>query len=142
MVEIANKTITIARTYGKNENTDAKADDVNSTPVIPVVYSLYCSVITITRAVIEHITAVTKKGSIKDTKPCETGSFVLTAAYAIGAEPEPASFDWIDLLILITIVPITPPATDSGTKASFIIVIKQSGIFWKLTRIIIKADKI
>ena len=49
------------------------------------------------------------------------GSFVLTAAYAIGAEPEPASLDCTERLNPIIIVPITPPTTDCGIKASFII---------------------
>lgn len=52
-----------------------------------------CPEIVITNAVIVEMITVSISGSSNDTKPLVVGSFVLTAACAIAAEPTPASLE-------------------------------------------------
>ena len=62
-----------------------------------------------TRAVIVQMTTVSIKGSNKATRPSEAEYFVLTAEWAMEAEPAPASFEKAALLKPTNKTPITPP---------------------------------
>ena len=67
------------------------------------------------------------------TRPCLTGSLVLAAAAAIGAEPRPASFEKIPLAtpdlidMSITEKPAAPPAIGLRPKALLITVATAKG---------------
>ena len=65
---------------------------------------------------------VSIKVPVMEIKPCSTGSFVLAAAAAMGAEPRPDSFEkdttrhtiWIAIRML---APANPPIAATGLKA-------------------------
>ncbi|CRH94602.1 Uncharacterised protein [Chlamydia trachomatis] len=67
---------------------------------------------------------VSIKVPVIEINPCSTGSLVLAAAAAIGAEPSPDSFEktpraipfWIASL---TILPANPPIAAVGVKADW-----------------------
>ena len=85
-------------------------------------------VVIITRAVIVQITTVSINGSSKETIPSVTGSLVLTAEWAIGAEPIPASLENTALLNPKIKTPKKPPVTPSGENAPTKIDFTASGI--------------
>ena len=91
MVEIAKRVTAINNTKGNHAITDANALEVTSIPFAPARFSPKLPVITMTSAVIEHTTIVSIKGSSNATIPSLAGFVVLTAEWAIGAEPMPAS---------------------------------------------------
>lgn len=70
-------------------------------------------------------TIVSRKVAVMETSPWRTGSFVVAAAAAIGAEPRPASFEKmpraIPFCIATSIVPATPPAMARGLNAPMMI---------------------
>ena len=77
----------------------------------------------ITRQVIVTITIVSMNGSTRPTTPSETGSSVFAAAWAIGAEPCPASLENSPRLTpqfrVTSKAPIPVPATPAdGVNAS------------------------
>jgi hypothetical protein len=78
----------------------------------------------ITRPVIVQMTRVSMNGSTRATTPSETGSSVLAAAWAMGAEPWPASLEKRPRLtpqsMVVMNTPAPVPATPAvGWKASF-----------------------
>ena len=91
-MEKANRIAAIASINGNQDIVVAKAADVKPIPVKSPLAS-YIPVITITKAVTVHITIVSINGSNTDTIPSVTGLSLLTAECAIGAEPNPASFE-------------------------------------------------
>ena len=80
-------------------------------------------------------------------KPCSTGSFVLAAAAAIGAEPRPDSLEktpratpfWIAIRML---APAKPPIAAAGLKAEVKMRASVAGIFSILKRITVRVPKI
>ena len=96
----------------------------------------HAPVITIARPVMVHIIIVSIKVPVIDTSPCLTGSLVLAAAAAIGAEPSPASLEKIPLAIpfcMATIMlPTIPPVTACGLKAPLTMVTNAAGICFTL----------
>ena len=82
--------------------------------------------ITMTSPVIVQITMVSIKVPVMHTSPWRTGSLVLAAAAAMGAEPSPASLLKIPrampFCMAIKIDPTTPPVTAAGLKAARTIV--------------------
>ena len=94
MVENANIMATKDRGTGAHEKFSAKADEVNSMPDMPLLISASVGrVITNTKPVSVQITTVSINGSSKATKPSLNGSSVCTAAWAMAAEPSPASLE-------------------------------------------------
>ena len=67
-----------------------KAALVRAAPVAPLVQA---PVVMIAKAVKEHTMMVSIKVPSIATNPCETGPFDLAAAWAIGADPRPASLE-------------------------------------------------
>ena len=65
--------------------------------------------------------------------PSCMGSFVLATAWAIAAEPNPAPLEKALRLIPCTKIPISPPSTPDGEKASLNINPKAAGMAVKLT---------
>ena len=96
----------------------------------------HAPVITIASPVIVHIIIVSINVPVIDTNPCLTGSFVLAAAAAIGAEPSPDSLEKIPLAIPLCIatimLPTTPPVTALGLNAPLTIVTNAAGICFTL----------
>ena len=91
-------------------------------------------VITTTSAVIVQMTIVSMNGSSSATTPSDTGSSVLAAAWAMGAEPWPASLEKRPRLtphIIVTSTAPTPvPATPAeGLKASRTMSASVAGIW-------------
>ncbi len=76
-----------------------------------------------TKAVIVQMTMVSTKTSKMPHRPCATGSLVFEAAWAMGAEPRPASLEktprampiWIALAM---VKPVAPPSADCGLNAA------------------------
>ena len=69
------------------------------------------------------------------TSPSETGSFVFAEAWAIGAEPWPASFEYNPLFTPLEIAkeieaPRKPPTAALPEKTSANIEINEGTIFW------------
>ena len=64
-----------------------------------------------------HITTVSMKGSKSATKPSEAGYFVLTAAWAIEADPAPASLEKAARRKPVIRTPKRPPNPALGLKA-------------------------
>ena len=87
----------------------------------------------ITRAVIVQTMTVSMNGSSRATRPSLAGRSVLTAEWAIGADPTPASFENTPLLIPCIIAPITPPAAAEPENASVNINPIEDGISPTLT---------
>src|SRR5690606_32590616 len=85
---------------------------VNAPPLLNVI---------ITNAVIVQMTPVSMKGSSNETKPSDAAYLVLTAEWAIEAEPAPASFEKAARLKPTTNTPTSPPSPACGLKASLII---------------------
>mgnify|MGYP004133153037 CR=1 FL=1 len=90
------------------------------------------------RAVKVHTMIVSMNGSRPATTPSLTGSFVLTAEWAIGEEPCPASLEKIALFMPKrkadeTVPPINAPLASVGENADEIININKVGISLKLT---------
>ena len=76
----------------------------------------------ITSAVIVHITTVSINGSNNATSPSDAEYLVLTAEWAIEADPAPASLEKAALLNPTNNTPITlPTPTAVGLNASVII---------------------
>ena len=71
----------------------------------------------ITSAVIVHMTTVSMNGSSKATIPSDAGYLVLTAEWAMAADPAPASFENAALLNPVINTPIKPPKPAAGVKA-------------------------
>src|SRR5690606_35245956 len=118
MVEKANRITATVSTYGNHGNTDAKAFEVATTPSeVLTPYSIILPSplqIIITRAVMVQTTTVSINGSSKATKPSDAGYFVLTAEWAIAAEPTPASLEkaalWKPTIKTPNIPPVMPLA--------------------------------
>ena len=70
-----------------------------------------------TSAVIVQITTVSMKGSRSDTNPSVIGSRVLTAEWAMAADPTPASFEKAARRKPWMSAPTTPPAMPVSVKA-------------------------
>ena len=75
---------------GNQAKTVANAELVIWMPV-PASGSFHAPVTTMTRPVMVHTTIVSTKGSSSATIPSRTGSSVRAAAWAMAAEPQPAS---------------------------------------------------
>src|SRR5699024_12403557 len=71
----------------------------------------------IVRAVMVQTMTVSMKGSSRATKPSEIGRRVLTAEWAIGAEPIPASLEKAERWKPMIMTPMTPPAMPCGLNA-------------------------
>ena len=90
---------------------------------------------------------VSIKVPVMEIKPCSTGSFVLAAAAAMGAEPRPDSFEktpratpfWIAIRML---APANPPIAAIGLKADVKIKAIVEGIFPILKKITVRVPKI
>ena len=91
MVVKAKRTKKIVSTTEPNsEKTIEKADCVSATPFKS---PLQTPVTSMVRPVKLQMIRVSMKVPVIEIKPCSTGSFVLAAAAAIGAEPRPDSFE-------------------------------------------------
>ena len=88
---------------------DANAFEVTVMPFAPARFSPKLPVITMTRAVREQTTIVSIKGSSSATIPSLAGFEVLTAEWAIGAEPMPASLEKVPRWMPTIKAPIKPP---------------------------------
>ena len=94
-----------------------------------------------------QIMSVSIKVPVMEIKPCSTGSFVLAAAAAIGAEPRPDSFEntpratpfWIAIRML---APANPPTAARGLKAEVKIKAIVEGIYPILKKITVRVPKI
>ena len=87
----------------------------------------YTPVTMTTSAVSRQMITVSRNGSMSAAKPCDMGSWVRTVAWAMGAEPSPASLanaarrkPWIN-------APITPPVTASPLNALLTMVTSAPG---------------
>ena len=98
----------------------AKAAMVTLTPSRPA-SGFHAPVMTMARPVIVQTTRVSRKVPVMETRPWRTGSLVLAAAAAMGAEPRPASLEKmpraIPCCMATSILPAMPPATACGLKA-------------------------
>ena len=116
-------------TTGGNGSPFWNAAVVIATPSSPV---FQVPVTTMERPVMVHITMVSIKVPVMDTRPWRTGDFVCAAAAAIGALPRPASLEKIPLAIpfcMATImVPMAPPASALPEKALFTMDTTAAGI--------------
>ena len=90
---------------------------------------------------------VSIKVPVMEIKPCSTGSFVLAAAAAMGAEPRPDSFEktpratpfWIAIRML---APAKPPTAAAGLKAEVKMSASVAGIFSILKKITVRVPRI
>ncbi len=101
---------------------EAKAALVSSTPAPPLLKSMGVPLMRITRAVMVQITVVSANTSKMPNRPCCTGPLVSAAAWAIGAEPKPASLENTPratplVMALVMVMPTAPPTTAEGLKA-------------------------
>ncbi len=136
-VEKAKSATAMASTIGNQETTLSKASEVRTTPSAPVepvvatssrASSQLCGLaMTIVRAVMVQMITVSTNGSSRATKPSETGRWVLTAEWAMGAEPMPASLEKAARWKPTMSAPSTPPATPSGLKALVTMALTASG---------------
>ena len=66
-------------------------------------------------------TRVSRKVPVMETRPCRTGSLVLAAAAAMGAEPRPASLEKMPrampCCMAMSMLPTAPPVTAWGVNA-------------------------
>ena len=76
--------------------------------------SCQAPVMMITRPVMVQITRVSMNGSTRATTPSETGSSVLAAAWAMGAEPCPASLEKRPRLTPQSMVVMNDPGPGAG----------------------------
>ncbi len=86
-------------------------------------FSWYAPLMMMTSPVMEQITMVSMKGSSSATTPSETGSSVLAAAWAMGADPCPASLEKSPRrtphIMVTRMAPVPVPATPAvGLNAS------------------------
>ena len=97
---------------------------------------VHAPVTTMARPVMEQMTIVSMNVPVMLTRPWRTGSLVLAAAAAIGAEPRPASLlkmpRAIPFCIAMKMVPTTPPVTALGLNAAWMMVSMAPEIFEKL----------
>ena len=103
----------------------------------------YSPVTTITNAVETPTIQVSTNGCNIAIKACATGLLVLTAAKAVGAVPNPASFANIARLNPHNIQPKSPPPTIAwGWKACTIITFIAWGMLWifksEITKILVR----
>ena len=73
---------------------------------------------TMVSAVIVQMMTVSMNGSSRATKPSVTGRRVLTAEWAIAAEPSPASLEKAARWKPTMSTPIAPPATPVGSEGA------------------------
>ena len=105
---------------GDQDRVLAKARVVSSMPLTPLPASAGSyTVVMITNAVRVQITTVSMNGSSRATKPSLTGAAVRAAAWAMAAEPKPASLENTARRKPRIITPKAPPATPWGEKAPF-----------------------
>src|SRR5690554_5295173 len=138
MVEKANKKIATTKTNENQGNTLLKAAEVSSVPSKEEVPSAN-PVNTSTKAVIVQTTTVSTNGSNNATTPSLTGSDAFVAAWAIEADPIPASFENAALWKPTIITPIIPPLIAGAAKAPLNISTKTLPTFSKFMPMIIKA---
>ncbi len=118
------------------EKTPEKAAITSSMPDSPLEST---PVERIANEVMVQITRVSTKTSKAPQIPCLKGCSVLAVAWAMGAVPNPASFESMPrdipvCMALATVAPANPPATGAGDKACLNIRAKTSGISWKLIK--------
>ena len=134
----------VKRTEPKFEKIAEKADWVRA---IPFKSPLQTPVTKMVKPVRVQIINVSIKVPVIEIKSCSTGSFVLAAAAAIGAEPRPDSLEktpratpfWIAIRML---APAKPPTAATGLKAEAKIRASVAGIFSILKKITIKVPRI
>ena len=142
MVEKANSNAAKARGIGNHENSRSNAAEVIATPwALPAKPGSATWAVPITRAVMVQITIVSINGSSRETIPSVTGSSVLTAEWAIEAEPIPASLENTARWKPIIMAPSAPPATPSPVNAPLKILMMTCGIVFAFIRITIMANK-
>ena len=134
----------VKREGPKYEKTVEKADWVKATPFKS---PLQTPVTKIVKPVNVQIIRVSIKVPVMEIKPCSTGSFVLAAAAAMGAEPRPDSFEntpratpfWIAIRML---APANPPTAATGLKADVNIKAIVAGSLPILKKITVRVPKI
>src|SRR5690606_1689310 len=84
-------------------------------------------VMMITSAVMVQITTVSMNGSHRATRPSVIGSLVLTAEWAMEAEPMPASLENAARWKPTISTPMMPPMPASGVKAPPMIALNAAG---------------
>ena len=80
-----------------------------------------------TRAVTVQMTTVSMNGSSSATYPSRTGYRVRAVAWAMAADPRPASFENTARRKPMMITPIMPPVMPSGVKAPVQMAAKAPG---------------
>ena len=83
-----------------------------------------------------QITTVSMKGSKRATNPSEAGYFVFTAAWAMEADPAPASLEKAARRKPVINTPKSPPSPAFGLNACEKIITKASSTKLKLVDII------
>ena len=134
----------VKREGPKCEKTVEKADWVKATPFKS---PLQTPVTKIVKPVNVQIMRVSIKVPVMEIKPCSTGSFVLAAAAAMGADPRPDSLEktplatpfWIAIRML---APANPPTAATGLKADVKIKAIVEGSFPILKKITVRVPKI
>ena len=107
----------IASTLGNHGTTVSKAEEVRATPSTPSP-SFHTPLMTIVSAVIVQITMVSMNGSSSATWPSVEGSLVLTAEWAIEADPMPASLEKAARWKPTISTPTTPPVMPLGAEGA------------------------
>lgn len=122
-----------ASTSGNDGTTVSTAEDVRATPSAPSPSS-HTPLMTIISAVIVQITMVSMNGSSSATWPSVEGSLVLTAEWAIEAEPMPASLEKAARWNPTMSTPTTPPLMTSGLNEPETMSPKAPGTFSRFAR--------